>query len=469
MLILAEALSTEPVLDQDGRQLYRARVLPKDSEKFMSMQTILQCRTVSYFLELHQMLDRALGCGDPLVIVTDWTDPCEVVGLRLENGREIQAFPNLCFLALETNWKDMRRSGIEEIFAHELSHLWLHRMGYQPALSQSNRFHTSTAITDPFLAFLEGFAEHLEIVSSELDGGKKDESFYDNGYDLGAWLCSRDSALRVHAVKNNRFLYLTATPAAEDFSSYQQLHMAHITSSSFMPEHLKNGLQAVSSEGLIASFFYRMCCSASLKENPAPGEVYSRFGCTGAELLPATNLYLKILWAMMKIDWSRTTLFTDFVQIYLDSFEEDRAEVLKIFGEVTNFVTVDPAAQQMFGAIYRAGRQGDPEKIVQLCKQAALQKETWLAELQSGKRRLDDAIYKSLWIEADQEVLPVPWDRQHAVWLKIDVNAATDVDFYALEGLPFSQCQKLVRIREQRGGFSDLEKFRKAAAQAEGL
>ena len=107
----------------------------------------------------------------------------------------------------------------------------------------------------------------------------------------------------------------------------------------------------MSSEGLIASFFYRMCCSASLKENPAPGEVYSRFGCTGAELLPATNLYLKILWAMMKIDWSRTTLFTDFVQIYLDSFEEDRAEVLKIFGEVTNFVTVDPAAQQMFGAI----------------------------------------------------------------------------------------------------------------------
>ena len=43
---------------------------------------------------------------------------------------------------------------------------------YQPALSQSNRFQTSTAITDPFLAFLEGFAEHLEIVSWELDGGK---------------------------------------------------------------------------------------------------------------------------------------------------------------------------------------------------------------------------------------------------------------------------------------------------------
>ena len=177
MLILAEALSTEPVLDQDGRQLYRARVLPKDSEKFMSMQTILQCRTVSYFLELHQMLDRALGCGDPLVIVTDWTDPCEVVGLRLENGREIQAFPNLCFLALETNWKDLRRSGIEEIFAHELSHLWLHRMGYQPALSQSNRFHTSTAITahrpSPWAAALPPSSSQLTISRCSAKPSKK--------------------------------------------------------------------------------------------------------------------------------------------------------------------------------------------------------------------------------------------------------------------------------------------------------
>lgn len=46
------------------------------------------------------------------------------------------------------------------------------KKAYQPAWPQSNRFQTSTAITDPFLAFLEGFAEHLEIVSWELDGGK---------------------------------------------------------------------------------------------------------------------------------------------------------------------------------------------------------------------------------------------------------------------------------------------------------
>lgn len=464
MIVYAEALSTEASYTSDGKPLYCARVLPNDSEKYIAIQKIMECEAISFSLALHQMLDHALGCEAPLVIVTDWTDPREAVGLRLENGQEVQEYPELCFLALETNWEDLRRSEIEEIFAHELSHLWLHRMGYQPALSQSNRFHTSTAITDPFLAFLEGFAEHLEIVSQELLGTRK-EGFFDNGYDLGAWLCSRDSVLRVHGVKNNRFLYLTAVPEAEDFASYQQLHMAHITSSAFLPEHLKNGLQAVSSEGLIASFFYQMYRSADLKHSPAPAQVYHRFGCDADRLSPAANLYVKILWAMIQLDWRRETLFTDFVQNYLEAFEADRDILMDIFARVTNFVTVDPAAQQMFGEIYRVGRQGDMEKIVRLCKQAASQKEIWLAELQSGKRRLDDAIYKSIWIEADKPVRPVPWDSEHSTRLKINVNAATDVDFFALDGLTFPQCQELVRIREQYGGFSGLDEFRQTVAQ----
>lgn len=467
MIVYAEALSTEASYTSDGKPLYCARVLPNDSEKYIAIQKIMECEAISFSLALHQMLDHALGCEAPLVIVTDWTDPREAVGLRLENGQEVQEYPELCFLALETNWEDLQRSEIEEIFAHELSHLWLHRMGYRPALSQSNRFHTSTAITDPFLAFLEGFAEHLEIVSQELLGKRK-EGFFDNGYDLGAWLCSRDSALRVHGVKNNRFLYLTAVPEAEDFASYQQLHMAHITSSAFLPEHLKNGLQAVSSEGLIASFFYQMYRSADLKHSPAPAQVYHRFGCDADRLSPAANLYVKILWAMMQLDWHRETLFTDFVQKYLEAFEADRDILMDIFARVTNFVTVDPAAQQMFGEIYRVGRQGDMEKIVRLCKQAASQKEIWLAELQSGKRRLDDAIYKSIWIKADKPVRPVPWDSEHSTRPKINVNAATDVDFFALDGLTFPQCQKLVHIREQCGGFSGLDEFRQTVAQIVG-
>lgn len=460
MVILAEALSLEPVLNGNGQKLYRARVLPSDSEKSKAMQELLQCRAISYFLELHQMLDCALGCTDPLVIVTDWSDPCEVVGLRLETEQGILDYPELCFVAFETNWSDLRKSGIPQIFSHELSHLWLHRMGYQPGLSQSNRFHTSTAITDPYLAFSEGFAEHFEIAGADLIGDKENEEFYDSGYDIGAWLCARDSALRLHAVKNNRFLYLTATPLEEDFGSYQQLHMAHITSSAFMPERLKNGLQAVSSEGLIASFFYQMYRCEALRQSPAPETVYEKFGCASGDLLPMTNFYVKILWALTQIDLKSPKLFTDFVASYLNAFAPDRSVVLELFCKVTNFVTVDSRAQRLFGTLYRIGRQGDPDTLILTCRQTEAQKSVWLQDLRNGNRRLDDAIYKSLWVDADKRIRPVPWDSEHTVPLRMDVNAATDVDFFALEGLTFTQCQEIVEIREEIHGFSDIEAFR---------
>ena len=51
MVILAEALSTEPVLNRNGNELYRAAVLSENSEKFKSIQNILQGKTISYFLK----------------------------------------------------------------------------------------------------------------------------------------------------------------------------------------------------------------------------------------------------------------------------------------------------------------------------------------------------------------------------------------------------------------------------------
>ena len=95
MIVYAEALSTEASYTSDGKPLYCARVLPNDSEKYIAIQKIMECEAISFSLALHQMLDHALGCEAPLVIVTDWTDPREAVGLRLENGQEVQEYPVL--------------------------------------------------------------------------------------------------------------------------------------------------------------------------------------------------------------------------------------------------------------------------------------------------------------------------------------------------------------------------------------
>ena len=87
------------------------------------------------------------------------------------------------------------------------------------------------------------------------------------------------------------------------------------------------------------------------------------------------------------------------------------------------------------------------------------QKAEWTESLLRGDLPLGGAVAPSLWIEADKEVLAVPWDPESAVRLRVDVNAATEVDLFALKGLTLPQCREIVKIREERGGFPDLAAF----------
>ena len=461
-LLIAEAISLEP---KSGTRLHPARLLEAGSPKRAFILGLLRREPVALFIRLHGLLCRYLHSGDPLVIVTDWSDPCEVTGLRLYTPDGTADYPALCFLALHTDWAQPEASGIGEIFAHELSHLWLHRMGYSEANVRANRFHTCTAITDPFLAFAEGFAEHLELVTALLEGRPMD-ALYDNGYDLGAWLCSRDAALRLHAAANNRFLYLTADPEPEDFDCYQHLHMAHITSSAFMPERLKNGAQAIASEGVVASFFYRLYLAQ--RNLPAPRHVCRAFGAEDGDLPPVISFYLRVLCALSRVDLTRSSLFTDFVSAYMDCFPEERQQTAEIFGQVTNYVTVSRDAAGVFGALYRIGRRGCPDDLKRAHAKAASLKASLSEAVLSGRLRLNAAVAPAVWVEGDKSVCPVPWQPQNTARLRFDANAATAVDFFSLEGLSFDQCRRLAAQREAIGGFADRQSFDACLARLRG-
>lgn len=461
MILLAEALALEPASDGKGNLLYSARLLEQTSPKYQALEPLLTGKVISRFLVLHERLTAYLDTDAPLVIVTDWSDPCEVVGLRLETPEGSREFPGLCFLALYTDWEDLVHSGIEEIFAHELSHVWLHWMGYRDSGSRSNRFHTCTAITDPYLAFSEGFAEHFEILS----GRKPEEELYDHGFGLNTWLCYRDEALRQHAVKNNRFLYLTAEPPMTEGLDYAQLHMLHNTSSAFLPELLKNGRQAVSSEGLIASFFYRMVTDERIRSAAAPDGFYSRFGAGSDSLSGEDRVYLRILYAISRMDFAREVLFTDFVSGYCACFPAEREAVIDIFGTVTNFVTVRREAQKLFGEFYICGRLGVPGAFKQQLSWVRAFQDACRRDLLSGAAALDGAVAPGIWVTADREITPVPWDPGRREALTVDLNAATAVDFLAFRDLDPESARALVRLRDDRGGFADRGEFDRAAGQ----
>jgi DNA uptake protein ComE-like DNA-binding protein len=458
-ILLAEAIGW---LDTEGSRLLHARRLSEDHPKHQAMRALFERPEITFFLRLGDALRTALKQDTPLVFVTDWTDPTEMVGLALEDDSGITTYPDLGFLAFYTDWDDLEQSGIQRIFSHEFSHLWLHALGLDLTNTPSVHFHTITAMTDAFLAFSEGFAEHLEIVAEELQGVPHNEALYDQGLDVESWLSYRDAALRVHAVKNNRFLYHTADVSCDEAMSYADFHQLHITSSAWMPERIKSGTQLLASEGFLASWFHLFRTDQAFAA-PCPSDILASFGCED-QTDPLFHRYLKMFAAFLQMDWTKETLLVDFVRIYGELFPSEQEALYDLFLKTTRLSTVDHDLSHLFEQLYVIGRLGDPERFkdhLLLVRQTT--NETLEAVLKDPAL-LAQAIQPSIWMTTDKTIRPVPWSSEEVLH-RINLNTATPVDFMALSDIDIAMANHLVEERDRRNGFETLDAFESTLAQ----
>lgn len=454
-IIIAEAIGFK---EHDGKKLLHAKKLKTTADKYKSIIKLFEKNEISFFYQLGIHLNRFMNKDKPLVFVTDWSDPTEMVGLLLEDDHQLIAYPDLGFLAFYTDWSDLESSGIEKIFSHEFSHLWLYNLGYDFNLSKSNKFHTITAITDPFMAFSEGFAEHLEIVSNDISNQNHNDYPYDSGFDIESWLSYRDTSLRYHGVINNRFIYLTALPDLTTYKTYAELHMAHITSSSFTPEHIKNGSQMMASEGVIASFFYYFYKNDYFKHEYQDETFYQRFGTQRNEISALTNHYLKILFALSKIDFTKESLMIDFVNTYSTCFPNEKQNIIKLFLKTTHFATMDEDNTHMFENLYTVGKLGNPDHFKKALLDARDFKEKAISKVLDQPELLKKGLYPSLWISSNQLIKPVPWN-EDTVTYTFDVNTATSIDFMSLTDVDLPLAKRLLDARKHHKGFFSLSSF----------
>lgn len=471
---LVEPVTPDIIENNLGQKLYHVKPIAADSAKYREFMQILQTEPCPSFLALGQWLLNFLKNSgfpskakdtieNPLYLMTDFSDPRPLKGLRVEGSNGIRDYPELCFLGFYTDWADLEESGIAEIFGHEYAHLWFSLLNFDVAKMQSNKFHTSTAVTDAFTAFYEGFAEHLQIVADDLAGKQEPPGeLWDYGLDAKAWICARDQQLRSHAVKNNRFVYQTAIPGEEEFDSYINLHMAHITSSAFTPERLKNGSQVMASEGAVASVFYHIYISPIFKNQYCHDGFYRLFGAAREEVNAVQNLYLKILYALAQTDLESPRLFVDFVRTYGECFPAEREAMIKLFLELTHFVTVSHKAAGVFGNLYRIGRRGIVEDFKRAYVEAKALKKDLLAQVLAGEISLDAAVYPEVWVEGDYLIPPVPWEPEQLTRYCFDLNAASEVDLMSLKGTDLEQAKAVVSCREKRQGFKSPADFQGA-------
>lgn len=141
--------------------------------------------------------------------------------------------------------------GFEEIFTHEMGHVFLRRLFPRLPFGYSRTPHHRFSVTDYPTAFDEGFATHFQPLVRRLtrNAALRDE-------DLGLasrplvpyWLSNLDRSARTDGVRRNWFVQLQAPLGRAGSAERSML---------FDIEQLKNSNQMLASEGVVATLFYR--------------------------------------------------------------------------------------------------------------------------------------------------------------------------------------------------------------------
>jgi len=260
-----------------------------------------------------------------------------------------------------------------QLYPHELGHVIygaIARPDTGDAVHRSVDMHYFPVITDYAIAFNEGFAEHLENISRlheknetivkgiqadiekiakyspRLISGFENDLQYPMrlGYfkaSMITWFQQYEDFRRYEHALSGIIKYRNASPYFKDPEDRLSFRNAGLVYS----DETRNIVQALSTEGLICSFFTRIAQS-DLPKRYLPVEFYNSFledtskldFIPGKQFTPLQNQFMKYYIVMNKYvsKWTASpSQFIDFFEGYIYEFPEEKDEMLTIFQDVT--------------------------------------------------------------------------------------------------------------------------------------
>jgi len=219
-----------------------------------------------------------------------------------------------------------RLGAMDQIFPHELVHVILHQLaGDVPdEAGGANQVHAIGVRTDAPTAFGEGFAEHAQVMAvddadaalatgalaADLQAAARADAWLaayrralEARWSLAPparmgfvfWYSQAENALRYHGVKANRFARAPAIP--ERVLARRDRYPAYLLDN-MLPgapdEPLKPTARLLSTEGVVASLFWRWTSSADIRGRFREPAFYERFGVRPDDVTPVENAYLKL-------------------------------------------------------------------------------------------------------------------------------------------------------------------------------
>jgi DNA uptake protein ComE-like DNA-binding protein len=340
------------------------------------------------------------------------------------------------FVDLVVDEDSIANGAFEEIFAHELGHVFLRRLLPTLPLGHSTTQHAALAVTDRPTAFDEGFAIHFQGLVRHLTRNEQlrleDDGLTGKPF-LPYWDSHVDRTMRLEGVRRNLFVQSQVTLPGEGDAVELRDH-----STLFDTARLKSGDQMMASEGVNATVFYRWL---------VPGE-----GTT--EALVAR--YGRLFTALSKLDGTRleadSPVLIRLLQTYAAQFPQEGRQAIRVFMETTYASTVDPGMARQTEALAERGRVGDMEGFVGGLKPARAALGKLVDEAVASPARLDAALSTPIWISNASGTE----GEGKGEGLVIDLNTAEREGLMAMPGIDAALADRIVAERRSNGPYASL-------------
>lgn len=427
----------QPLMKRDGRN----RAVPvvtrvTSGPLFEKLQKEAREGFVATVLALDDLAQRRAGIAP----VPTWLYLAVEDGGFARSGfwlREAQGerFVSDAYVDLVVDADTVANGGFEEIFTHEMGHVFLRRLFPNLPFGYSRTPHLSFAVTDYPTAFDEGFATHFQALVRRLtrNAALRDE-------DLGLtfkplvpyWLSNLDRSARTDGVRRNWFVQLQAPQGAG--GSIQRSTMFDI-------ERLKNGNQMLASEGVVATLFYRWLA-------PGPGDeqaLLARYG----DMFDAFAALNKLK------PGSESPLMLQLVAAHRALFPKESERMLTILIDTTYGATTDASLTPRVESAAARGRAGDMQAFV--TELTATRKA--MAQLRESALKNPDslgaALGPNIWLLSDT---PMGGPDEQAK-TAINLNTAERDELLKLPGIDDASATRLLESRRSAGPFLDVNDF----------
>ncbi|HEY0505464.1 MAG TPA: helix-hairpin-helix domain-containing protein [Lysobacter sp.] len=357
-----------------------------------------------------------------------------------ESGK--RRFVDEWFVDLVVDGDTVDDGGFEEIFTHEMGHVFLRRLLPGLPYGYSRTPHSSMSVTDAPTAFDEGFATHFQGLVRRFSRNQK---LHEQTLGLDAkpflsyWLSNLDRAGRIEGVRRNWFVQAQLVPPGNDGEALARAN----ESTAFDTARLKNGQQMLSSEGVIATLFYRWL---------VPGE-----GGREAIVQRYSRLFRSLAgsrsWPELQPD---SPVFLEVVDHYCADVPDDCARVRAIVLDTTYGATADASLPRNTEAMAERGRIGDMAGYIEGLKQGRAQMKQLHERVAAQPALLRAALGPDLWLMGRS---PVRLPGMPSQEVPVNLNTAEAEALRSLPGVDAATAERALRSRREQGAFRDLADF----------